>query len=236
MSTSPSTSPAAGSYSGAFLIVAAGFVASLIVSNIIAVKLVQLGPWVVPAAVIVFPISYIIGDILTEVYGYRRARQVIWLGFGCNLLTTAAVAIAIWLPAAPFWPHQAAYEQILGYAPRLLLASFAAYLIGEFANAYVLSRLKVATQGRWLWLRTIGSTLVGQALDSAVFMVVAFSGIIPGWAIVTAAITQWLVKSLYEALATPLTYLVVGLLKRHENVDVYDHDIDFNPFRLRERR
>lgn len=236
MTNTPSPAPLSSGYSGAFLVVAAGFVASLIVSNIIAVKLAQFGPWVVPAGVIVFPIGYIIGDILTEVYGYRRTRQVIWLGFGCNVVATAAIAAAIMLPPAPFWPHQAAYEQILGFAPRLLLASFAAYLVGEFANAYVLSRLKVLTQGRWLWLRTIGSTLVGQALDSMVFMIVAFSGIIPGWAIVTAAITQWLVKSIYEALATPLTYLVVGLLKRHENMDVYDHDIDFNPFRLRERR
>lgn len=236
MSHSYSSSSQTASYSAPFLVVAAAFVASLLVSNIIAVKLVQFGPWVVPAGVIVFPISYIIGDILTEVYGYRRTRQVIWLGFGCNLVVTAAIAAAIVLPPAPFWPHQEAYQQILGFAPRLLLASFAAYLVGEFANAYVLSRLKIMTAGRWLWLRTIGSTLVGQALDSTVFMIVAFSGIIPGWAIVTAAITQWLFKSVYEALATPLTYLVVGALKRHENLDVYDHDIDFNPFRLRERR
>lgn len=228
-------SPRSG-YSGAFLVVVAGFVASLIVSNIVAVKLVQFGPWIVPAGVIVFPISYIIGDILTEVYGYRRTRQVIWLGFGCNLAVAAAIAGAIALPPAPFWEHQAAYEQILGFAPRLLAASFVAYLVGEFANAYVLARLKVLTAGRWLWLRTIGSTLVGQGLDSAVFMVVAFSGVIPGPAILAAIVTQWLVKSAYEALATPLTYLVVGALKRHEDIDVFDHQIDFNPFRLRERR
>lgn len=230
--TNYDTSPRDG-YSGAFLIVSAAFVAALIVSNILAVKLVQLGPWVVPAAVIVFPVSYIIGDVLTEVYGYQRARLVIWLGFACNVMAVAAISVAVALPAAPFWPHQEAYAQILGYAPRLLVASFAAYLAGEFANAYVLARLKLLTAGRWLWLRTIGSTLVGQALDSAVFMVVAFTGIIPASALLAAAVTQWLVKSAYEAATTPLTYWVVGTLKRREGVDAYDRDIDFNPFRLR---
>src|SRR5690606_41945008 len=129
-----------------------------------------------------------------------------------------------------------AYEHIFGFPPRLLLPSCAASLAGEFANADVLARLKLLTAGRWLWLRTIGSTLVGQGLDSMTFMIVAFSGIIPGQAIVAAAATQWLIKSGYEVLATPLTYLIVGLLKRHEGVDVYDEDTDFNPFRLRERR
>lgn len=222
-----------GAYSGAFLVITAAFVAALIVSNIIAVKLVQVGSWVMPAGVVVFPISYIIGDVLTEVYGYRSTRRVIWLGFACNLVAVLAIGIAIALPAAPFWELQSAYEQILGFAPRLLAASFVAYLIGEFANAYILARLKVLTAGRWLWVRTIGSTLVGQALDSVVFMLIAFWGVIPGWALLTAALVQWVVKSGYEVLATPLTYLVVGLLKRHENIDTYDEDIDFNPFRLR---
>lgn len=225
--------PARGAYSGVFLVIAAAFVAALIVSNIIAVKLVQIGSWVMPAGVVVFPISYIIGDVLTEVYGYRSTRRVIWLGFACNLVAVAAIAIAIVLPAAPFWELQTAYEQILGFAPRLLVASFVAYLVGEFANAYILARLKVLTAGRWLWMRTIGSTLVGQALDSAVFMVVAFTGVIPGRVLLTAAFIQWVVKSGYEILATPLTYWVVGRLKRHENIDTFDEDIDFNPFRLR---
>lgn len=228
--------PAArGSYSAVFLAVAAAFVVALIISNIISVKLAQIGPWVMPAGVIVFPLSYIIGDVLTEVYGYRRARQVIWLGFACNLAAVAVIAVAIALPPAPFWPHQAAYQQILGFAPRLLAASFVAYLVGEFANAYVLARLKLLTAGRWLWLRTIGSTLVGQGLDSAVFMTAAFAGILGGPALLTAAVTQWLAKSAYEALATPLTYWIVGALKRHEGVDTFDRGIDFNPFRLRQR-
>jgi len=222
-------------HSTAFLWVAAAFVSTLIVSNIVSVKLVQLGPWLVPAGVIVFPISYIFGDVLTEVYGYRRARQVIWLGFACNLAAVAFIAGAIALPPAPFWPHQEAYATILGFAPRLLLASFVAYLIGEFANAYVLARLKLITGGRWLWLRTIGSTLVGQGLDSAVFMTVAFIGIMDGSALLTAAVTQWAVKSLYEILATPLTYLVVGHLKRRDGIDTFDRGVNFNPFALRER-
>lgn len=220
-------------HSTAFLLVAVGFVVALLVSNVVSVKLAQIGPWVMPAGVIVFPISYIVGDILTEVYGYRRARQVIWLGFGANLAMVGFIAAAVALPAAPFWPHQPAYEQILGFAPRLLAASFVAYLVGEFANAYVLARLKLLTAGRWLWLRTIGSTLVGQGLDSAVFMAVAFAGILSGAELAAAAVTQWLAKSAYEALATPLTYWIVGALKRIEGIDAYDRAVDFNPFRLR---
>lgn len=218
-------------HSTGFLIVAAGFIAALLVSNIVSVKLAQLGPWLVPAGVIVFPLSYIFGDVLTEVYGYRRARLVIWLGFACNLFMVAVIATAISLPAAEFWPHQKAYATILGFAPRLLAASFLAYLIGEFANAYVLARMKLLTRGRWLWTRTVGSTLVGQGLDSAVFVTVAFWGVLPPELLASAALTQWLVKSAYEAAATPLTYWVVGVLKRRDGVDAYDRGISFNPFR-----
>jgi uncharacterized integral membrane protein (TIGR00697 family) len=177
----------------------------------------------------VFPVSYICGDVLTEVYGYGVARRVIWLGFFCNLLAVVAIYLGGILPAAPFWQDQQAYETILGYTPRLLVASFLAYLIGEFANSYVLAKMKVAMNGRWLWSRTIGSTLVGQALDSLVFIVLAFVGTIPLWAMISAIVAQWLVKSAYEALATPVTYLVVNRLKRTEGIDVYDHDTRFNP-------
>jgi len=179
--------------------------------------------------VVVFPISYICGDVLTEVYGYRAARRVIWLGFLCNLLAVAAIYLGGILPAAPFWQDQEAYEIILGYTPRLLGASFLAYLVGEFANSYVLARMKVATDGRWLWSRTIGSTLVGQGLDSLVFILLAFAGTIPLRAMISAIVGQWLVKSAYEVLATPLTYAVVNRLKRTEGIDVYDHDTRFNP-------
>lgn len=216
-------------YSTRFVALVGIFVACLIGANITAVKLVSLWGLILPAAIVVFPLSYIVADVLTEVYGYAQARRVIWLGFLCNLLVVGAVWVGQVLPAAPFWEGQDAYERILGYAPRILLASFLAYLAGEFTNAYVLARMKIATKGRWLWTRTIGSTLVGQGLDSLIFMTVAFSGTIPVSALTTAVVVQWLAKSAYEAAATPLTYLVVGYLKRKEGLDVYDHDTRFNP-------
>ncbi len=219
------------------------FVTTLVVSNIIAAKLMAIGPWVLPAAVILFPIAYIVGDVLTEVYGYARARRVIWLGFFANLVAVAAIWVGGRLPAAPFWtlgvydsPAQAqqAYDALLGFSPRLLVASFIAYLVGEFLNAYVLARLKVKTQGRFLWLRTITSTLVGQGADSLVFLSVAFGGILPPAALGQAILSQWSFKVLYEALATPITYAVVNALKRAEGVDVYDVETDFRPWRLTE--
>jgi uncharacterized integral membrane protein (TIGR00697 family) len=215
------------------VVVTALFVTSLLTANIIAVKLVALGGLVVPAGVVIFPLSYIFGDVLTEVYGYRQARRVIWLGFLCNLLMVAAIWVGGLLPAASFWDGQPAYERILGFTPRLLAASFAAYLVGEFANSYVLARLKIATRGRWLWTRTFGSTLVGQGHDSAVFITLAFAGIMPGAdALLSAVLTQWLLKSAYEIVVTPLTYVVVGFLKRAEGLDTYDHDTQFNPLLL----
>jgi queuosine precursor transporter len=220
-------------YSLAFVAIVALFVTALITANITAVKLIGVFGLVLPAAVIVFPISYILGDVLTEVYGYRAARRVIWLGFLCNLLAVAAIYLGGLLPAAPFWDAQEAYDRILGYAPRVLAASFLAYLVGEFANAIVLAKMKVATNGRFLWSRTIGSTIVGQGLDSLVFIVLAFAGTIPASAMLTAVVTQWLVKSLYEAFATPLTYVVVNRLKRTEGVDVYDRDTRLNPLLVR---
>ena len=219
-------------YSHWFILVTVLFVTCLITSNIIAVKLVGVFGLVLPAAIIIFPISYIVGDVLTEVYGYRQARRVIWLGFFCNLIAVAAIWIGQLLPPAPFWDGQAAYERILGYAPRLLAASFLAYLVGEFANSFVLAKMKIATGGRWLWTRTIGSTLVGQGLDSLVFITLAFVGTIPLAGLASAVVTQWLVKSAYEAAATPLTYLVVNFLKRQEGLDVYDYDTQFNPLSL----
>jgi uncharacterized integral membrane protein (TIGR00697 family) len=225
--------PTTNRHSTWFVLLVVLFVTSLLVSNIIAVKLVLVAGLLMPAGVIVFPLSYILSDVLTEVYGYSLARKVIWLGFLCNLLAVAVITIAGLLPAAPFWDGQEAFERILGASPRLLVSSFAAYLIGEFTNAYVLARLKVATEGRFLWLRTIGSTLVGQGLDSAIFVTLAFIGVLPGPAIAMAILTQWLIKSAYEALATPLTYAAVGFLKRIEGRDTFDRDVRFNPFALR---
>jgi len=221
-----------GGYSLYFVLVVAVFLTCLITSNIIAVKLVSVFGVLVPAAIIIFPISYIVGDVLTEVYGYRQARLVIWLGFLCNLATVIAIRLAQVLPAASVWDGQTAYERILGYTPRILAASFLAYLAGEFANAFVLAKMKIATEGRWLWTRTIGSTLVGQGLDSLVFITLAFAGTIPAGALASAVGTQWLAKSVYEAAATPLTYLAVGFLKRKEGLDAYDYETDFNPLSL----
>jgi hypothetical protein len=212
------------------MIIVALFVTCLITANITAVKLVNLYGFILPAAILIFPLSYIIGDVLTEVYGYGQARRVIWLGFFCNFIAVLAIWMGQVLPAASFWEAQEAYERILGYTPRLLFASFLAYLVGEFANSYVLAKMKIATRGRWLWLRTIGSTLVGQGLDSLVFITLAFVGTIPVAALILTIIAQWLAKSIYEAAVTPLTYIVVKFLKRKEGLDVYDHDTRFNPF------
>ncbi len=219
-------------FSRYFVAIVALFITCLITANIIAVKLVEVRGLIVPAAIIIFPLSYLIGDVLTEVYGYARARLVIWLGFSCNLLTVLAIWLGLVLPAASFWDGQAAYERILGYSPRLLAASFLAYLVGEFANSYVLAKMKIATHGRWLWTRTIGSTLVGQGLDSCVFITLAFIGTVPAGGLVSAIVTQWLGKCLYEAAATPFTYWAVGFLTRREGVDVFDRSTDFNPLKV----
>jgi uncharacterized integral membrane protein (TIGR00697 family) len=227
--TQPARTAAPARFSSWFLLVVALFLACLIAANIIAVKLIEVAGLLLPAAIIIFPVSYILGDVLTEVYGYAQARRVIWLGFLCNLIVVVAIWIAGLLPAASFWDGQEAFERILGYTPRLLAASFLAYLVGEFANAFVLAKMKVATRGRWLWTRTIGSTLIGQAFDSAVFITLAFLGTIPLGALAGAIVTQWLAKSAYEALATPLTYAAVGFLKRREGVDVFDTRTRFNP-------
>lgn len=224
-----------------FHIVTAVFVTALIISNIIAVKLVNIFGLFLPAAVILFPIAYIFGDILTEVYGFARARQVIWTGFFCNALAVGAIWLGGQLTPAPFWAlepfdsppsAQQAYQAILGFTPRLLLASFLAYLVGEFLNSFVLAKLKVRTKGRFLWLRTITSTLLGQGADSAVFISVAFWGTFPGNAIGQAIISQWAFKVVYETLATPLTYWIVNALKRAEKIDHFDRDTDFKPIAI----
>jgi queuosine precursor transporter len=221
-------------YSPWFVLCVAVFITCLITANITAVKLVSLFGFILPAAIVVFPISYIFGDILTEVYGYRQARRVIWLGFLCNLLAVAAIWIGQVLPPAGFWNGQASYERILGYTPRLLAASFLAYLLGEFANAFILAKMKIATKGRWLWSRTIFSTLVGEGLDSVVFITLAFIGEIPLQQLGSAIVTQWAFKTAYEAAVTPLTYLVVNFLKRREGRDLFDLETRFNPLLIAE--
>jgi uncharacterized integral membrane protein (TIGR00697 family) len=205
--------------SGRFVVVAAFFVTALVVSNIIAVKLVQMSGRVFPAGLVIFPLSYLLGDVLTEVYGVRAARRVIWLGFACNLVALGAIQAAIHLPALDH-DFQQAYDRVLGTTWRLFVASLAAYVVGELANAYVLAVMKSATGGRFLWTRTIGSTIVGEGLDSLIFVSIAFAG--TGAALVNPIVTTWLIKVGWETAATPFTYAVVNYLKRTEGVDVYD--------------
>jgi queuosine precursor transporter len=215
-----------------FIACTALFVTCLLTANTIAAKLVTIGGLTLTAGIVIFPISYVLGDVLTEVWGYAATRRVIWLGFACNALLVAAIWLGGELPAAPFWKGQPAYEEILGHAPRILLASFVAYLVGEFANAFALARLKIATGGRWLWVRTIGSTVVGQGLDSVVFVTLAFAGSVPPVALAGIVGAQWAVKVAYEAAATPLTYAAVAWLKSREQIDTFDYHTDFNPLKL----
>jgi len=211
-----------------FVIITAVFITCLITANIIAVKVISFGPVILPAAIVVFPISYIFGDILTEVYGYQWARRVIWLGFICNLIFVFFAWVGQMLPPASFWEKQEAYKSILGYTPRLLVASFFGYLVGEFANSFVLSKMKILTHGRWLWTRTIGSTVVGQGLDTGVFITLAYIG--TSSFVPIMILYHWLIKTAYEAVATPFTYAVVNYLKKKEAIDTYDYETNFNPF------
>jgi queuosine precursor transporter len=211
------------------LAVSSLFVATLVASNIIAVKIATLGPFSVPAAIVIFPLAYLFGDVLTEVWGYRVARTVIWTGFLANIVVVLFIAAAIAIPSDPHYTDQAAYARVLGESPRLVVASLTAYLLGEFLNAFVLARLKIATKGRMLWTRTIGSTVIGQGVDSAVFITLGFAGTQP-WSLLIIIIRDvWVVKVLYEVIATPLTYALVTALKRMEGIDTYDRDTKFAP-------
>jgi len=215
-----------------FVVVATLFVTCLITANIIIVKQISIGNLVLPAAIIIFPLSYIFGDILTEVYGFQQARRIIWLGFLCNLVAVGAIWIGKLLPPAQVFEAQQAYERILGSTPRFLVASFVAYLAGEFANSFVLAKMKVKTKGRWLWMRTIGSTLVGQGVDTLIVLSIAFLGVLPPSVLGIMILSHWLLKTVYEVLATPFTYIVVNYLKKKEGIDVYDYTTNFNPLHM----
>jgi uncharacterized integral membrane protein (TIGR00697 family) len=213
-------------------IVAVVFVTALLVSNLAAVKLFQLGPATFTGGILVFPISYIFGDVLTEVYGYARTRRVIYAGLFANVFMVAVLSMTIMLPPAPGWPLQESFAAIYEMTPRIVAASVVGYWAGEFVNSFILSRIKVWMGGSKLWVRTISSTVVGQFVDTCLFAFIAFGGVIPGSLLVTAVLSGWLFKVVYEALATPLTYLVVGKLKRAEGVDHFDRIENYNPFRL----
>ncbi|SEH14040.1 hypothetical protein SAMN05428974_1059 [Sphingopyxis sp. YR583] len=219
----------------------AAFVAILLLSNIIGaskpsyIALPDGTQWAFGAGVLFFPISYIIGDVLTEVYGYARARRVIWTGFAALAFMAFMAWIVVALPPADGWPGQASYEFVFGNSWRIVIASMTAFCIGEFANSYVLARMKLWTGGKQLWARTIGSTIVGQGLDSLIFYPLAFYGL-AGWPpeqLYEVVLSQWLIKTLWEAALTPVTYIVVGALKRREGVDVFDEGTDFSPFKAK---
>jgi len=229
-SSNPAPPPAAGFK--CFDIVAIAFVSVYLISQVASSKLFALGRLQLPGAAVVFPLAYIFGDILTEVYGYARTRRVIWAGFGAAVLMALALWIVQILPPAPTWPDQKAYQAILGAVPRLVLGSIVAYWAGEFANSYVMAKMKMLTRGRHLWTRTMGSTVVGQAVDSTVFIFVAFAGRLPAGVMIQIAGTLYVFKVAYEIAATPLTYAVVRWLKRVEQVDVFDWTTNFTPFRL----
>jgi queuosine precursor transporter len=216
-------------------LVMAAFVTVLICANVIgAAKRCQIGGFTFSAGVLFFPISYIFGDVLTEVYGYSRARKVVWAGFGALAFASFMSWAILQFPPAPDWPHQPAYETVFGGTPRIVLASLVAYFSGEFCNSYVLAKMKLRTGGRLLWTRTIGSTIVGEAVDSLIFYPLAFLGA-PGWTteqMLAVLMGNYLLKVGWEVVMTPFTYRVVNFLKRAESEDYFDRDTDFTPFSL----
>jgi queuosine precursor transporter len=211
--------------------VMAAFVAILLLSNLIgAAKLATLGGFTFGAGILFFPVSYVIGDVLTEVYGYANARRCIWAGFSALVFMAFMSWVVVAMPPAPGWDGQSAYESVFGQVPRIVIASMLAFWAGEFVNSFVLAKMKIWTQGKHLWSRTIGSTVFGQAVDSAIFYPVAFLGVWETQAVVTVMFTNWALKVLWEAVLTPITYGVVGWMKAREGVDVYDTGTEFSPF------
>jgi queuosine precursor transporter len=224
-----------------FDFVMVAFVTILLLSNVLGagkvatVDLPLIGDWPFGAGILFFPLSYVIGDVLTEVYGYARARRCIWAGTAALLFMALMAMVVVALPPAPDWGGQSAYEQVFGQVPRIVFASILAFWAGEFANSLVLAKMKVWTKGKHLWTRTIGSTVIGQGVDSVIFYPLAFWGA-TGWPndlVTRVLLTQWVLKVGWEALLTPVTYAVVGFLKKREGVDVYDERTDFSPFHAR---
>lgn len=214
--------------------ITAFFVAVLIISNVAAAKIVGFGPFAFDAATLLFPLSYIFGDVLTEVYGYKRSRKVIWLGFGTNIFMATIFMLVAAMPAAAGWPFQKDFMNILGQTPRIVLASVIAFFAGEFSNSYVLAKMKVKMEGKQLWMRTIGSTIVGEGVDSLLFVVIAFYGVLPNSLVSTMIMSNYIIKVGVEVIFTPVTYWVVGFLKKQESEDYYDRDTNFNPFVMTE--
>ncbi len=215
-------------------LVMASFVAVLMISNVASSKILKFGPFTFDGGTLLFPVSYIFNDVLTEVYGYARARRVIWAGFGAALLMALVFALVGALPPAEGWEHQEAYQAILGITPRIVAGSLIAYWAGSFSNAWVMARMKVLTKGRWLWSRTIASTLLGEGVDTLLFCLIAFYGALPLGLLGKVILSNYIFKCALEAVMTPVTYRVVNGLKRAEGEDYYDLGTDFNPFLLRD--
>lgn len=217
-----------------FMLAGILFAACLLVSNILASKIMMVGPWSAPAGVLVFPLAYIINDVIAEVWGYRKARLIIWAGFGVNLLAVLFFSLGIVATPAPFYGSQEAFSAVLGNTPRIVAASLLAYLVGSFLNAYIMSRFKVLTRGKGFSLRAIVSTLAGEGADSLIFITVAFAGVFPAGVLFTMVLTQAIIKTVYEIAVLPLTVWVVGKVKKLEGEDVYDIAVSYNPFKLSE--
>ena len=211
-------------------LLASVFIVVLVISNLVGQKISAFGPFRVSGAQLLFPITYIFGDVFTEVYGYGGSRRIIWIGFIANALMAGLGNLIVALPAAPEWQNQQAFETVFHQVPRLVVASLIAYWCGEFANSFTLAKMKLLTQGKYLWTRTVGSTVVGQGVDTIIIMVLAFGGTMPASVIVRLIFSGYLFKVAYEVLATPLTYWIVNFLKRTEGVDKFDYDTRFTPF------
>jgi uncharacterized integral membrane protein (TIGR00697 family) len=218
-----------------FNIITGLFVAVLLISNIASTKIVQLWKFSFDGGTILFPISYIFGDILTEVYGYNQSRKVIWIGFFSALLMSLTLGLVALLKPAAGWQYQDAYMKILGQTPRIVTASLIAYFAGEFSNSFVLAKMKIMTKGRWLFTRTIGSTIVGEGIDTLIFVTIAFFGLYSNRLLFIIIVSNYVFKVSFEVVLTPLTYKIVGFLKKSERVDWYDYRTNFNPFKFSER-
>jgi uncharacterized integral membrane protein (TIGR00697 family) len=208
------------------------FLVVLLISNLVGQKLCKIGPFVISGGQLLFPLTYIFGDVFTEVYGYAASRRAIWLGFLANGLLAVMGLITVWLPPAPGWEHQKAFETVFYQIPRLIVASLVAYWCGEFTNSYTLAKMKLWTGGKQLWTRTVGSTITGQFVDTIILVLIGFAGTAPLKTLAILAGSAYIGKVIYEVVATPLTYLVVGFLKRSEGLDAFDYKSDFNPFHL----
>ena len=215
-----------------FSIISTFFVATIMISNTVATKLFSIGPLIFTGGVLIFPITYIFGDVLTEVYGYARSRKIIWTGFAALIFMSLIYWLVGLLPPSPTWPNQEAYVAVLGLVPRIVLASIIGYWAGSFSNSFVMAKMKLKTKGKHLWKRTIGSTIVGEGVDTALFVLIAFWGLLSGGILVLAIISGYAFKVVYEVLATPITYKIVGFLKKAEGNDVYDENTKFSPFNL----